>query len=118
MMKKDVDKLSLELIRKSLAMISLEDREEKEQTEAERKEYCSVICAVFPRLEKDIKKFLHEQLIKTSLQSEIWEQVLVGRGVYAGMEILLEHWKRASHEHLNQIKSKEDFDKHSVVGEI
>ena len=118
MPKTDVDNLSLDLIRKSLAIITLEDIKEKDQDENERKEYCAAIAAVFPRLRKDIEKALYQQLIKTSLQSESWEQLLVGRGVYAGMEILLETWKNATTEHLNQAKTKEEFDKHSIVGEI
>ena len=119
MTKSEVDKLSLELVRKSLAIISLGDAgEEKEESESEWREYCTAIAAVWPRLEKDIKKFLHEQLVKTSLQSEIWEQVLVGRGVYAVMEILLEHWRKANAEHFNQVKPEEGFDKSSVIGEL
>ena len=115
---KEVDKLSLELIRKALAVISLEDIEEKEQDENERKEYCAAIAAVFPRIERDIKKALHEQLLKASMQSETWEQTLVGRGVFAGFELLLEKWSKAHAEHLNQAKPKEVFDPHGIIGEM
>lgn len=118
MQKITADQLSLELVRKALAVISLEDIEEKEQSESDRKEYCSAIAAVFPRLKKDIEKALHEQLVKTSMQSEIWEQVLVGRGVFAGFELLLEKWSKANAEHLNQIKPEKEFDKHNPIGEV
>ena len=118
MVKSKVDKLSLELVRNSLALVTLEDIEDKEQDESDRKEYCRAIAAVYPRLSKDIKGFLHKQLIKTSMQSETWEQTLVGRGVFAGFEILLGHWEKANAEHLNQAKSKEVFDPHDPIGRI
>ena len=112
------DKLSIDMVRQALAVINLEDVDkEKEQSEQERVEYTAAIAAVFPRLEKDIKKFLYEQLIKTSMQAETWEQVLVGRGVFAGMEILLDHWKKANTEHLDHSKPQEEFDRHHVFGE-
>lgn len=118
MLKSKVDKLSLDLIRDSLGIITLEEIEEKEQDESQRKEYCTAIAAVFPRLEKDIKKALYEQLIKMHLQSDVWEHTLVGRGVYAGMELLLTKWREANAEHLSQPKSKEGFDPHNPISEI
>ena len=117
MMKAYVDKQSLDLVRGALGLVTLEDIEDKEQDENERKEYCNAIAAVFPRLEKDIKKALYEQLLKTSMQSETWEQTLVGRGVFAGFELLLEKWQKANAEHLSQIP-KEVFDPHNPIGTI
>ena len=117
--KPTVEKLSVDLIRQLLAVINLEDiQDDKEQTEQDRKEYCATISAVFPRLEKDIKKFLHAQLIKTSMQAETWEHTLVGRGVFAGMELLLEHWEKANTEHLEHGKPKEDFDRSHPFSEV
>ena len=119
MPKLDVDKLSLDLVRKSLAIASLEDVEEKDQDENARREYCASIASVFPRLEKDIRKFLHEQLVNTSMKSQTWEEVLVNRGVFAGMEILLDHWKSAKSEYENRLsEKKESFDKSNPIGEI
>lgn len=114
----NVNKDSLELVRLGLGILSFGDLEDKEQSEIERKEYCAAISAVWPRLEKDIKKALYDQLIKTSMQSETWEQVLVGRGVFAGMEILLEHWRKAASEHNERLKGEDKFDKSSPIGEI
>lgn len=117
-MKQTTDKLSLDMIRQILAIIELKDIEnEKEQSGQERKEYCASISAVFPRLEKDIKRLLYEQLIKTSMQAETWEQVLVGRGVFAGMEILLEHWKLAHAEH-SEKGAKENFNPNNPISEF
>ena len=120
MVKSNVDKLSLDLVRKSLAIASLEDVEDKEQDESARREYCGAIAAVFPRLERDIKKFLHDQLVNTSMKSGTWEEVLVGRGVFAGMEILLEHWKSAKAEYENRLSEnkKEEFDRAKPVAEL
>lgn len=108
MTKEEVDKMSLALVRKGLAIVELEDVEEKEQSEGDRKAYCAAIAAVFPRIEKDIKRFLQEQLVNTSLRSETWEQLLVGRGVFGGMEILLEHWKKANTEHQSHLVKPEE----------
>lgn len=114
-------KSSIELIRHGLGIIDLSDVEAaKDMSEGERKDYCAVISAVFPRLEKDIKKFLYDQLIKTSMQAETWDQVLVGRGVFAGMEILLEHWKTANDEHFAKVKESNEpkFDKFNPISSV
>ena len=106
-------------MRELLNIVDLSNAEySKEQGEEERAAYCASISAVFPRLEKDIKKFLYQQLIKTSMQSETWEQVLVGRGVFAGMEILLEHWQKANAEHWSKSLPQEEFSKSSPISEI
>ena len=108
---------SLDIIRHSLGSISLEDLEEKEESENERKEYCSVISAVYPRLEKDMKKFLHEQLLFISNHAQNWEQVLFARGTYNGIDLLLEHWRKAHVESMAQGPDKVT-NPHSPIGEV
>ena len=87
--------------------IDLQIPEYKELTEPERKEYCATIFAVFPRLEKDIKEKMYEQLINTYTESigttknaeERDFEVVRGNGIMEGMAILLELWRLASMEH-------------------
>lgn len=100
-MKKDN---SIILLRHELGSIDLHDIEAETMSEGERKEYCAAIFAVFPRLEKDIKKFLYAQLMFASNEADTWERVIFARGTFNGMDILLEHWKRAAMEH----EGKED----------
>lgn len=110
---------SLELMRHLLGSIDLSDVEEdKEMTEAERKDYCANIAAVWPTLEKDIKKFLYAQLMFVSNNAGNWEQVLFGRGTFNGLDILQEHWKKAFAEHLENSRGQEDFDENNPVPEI
>lgn len=111
---------TIELQRHLLGSIDLSDLESynKELTEQERKDYCAAIFAIFPRLEKDIKKFLYEQLIFSSMKAATWEEVLVGRGVFAGAELLLEHWRKANDEHMENTLSKEEFEKEKPISEI
>jgi len=85
---------------------------------SEHKEYCSIIYSVFPRLEKDIKKFMREQLMYSSNQAENWEQVIFGRGTFNGMALLLEYWKQINNKHISDTKEKESFDKHKIINEI
>ncbi len=111
--------LSSSLMRHLLGSISFEDVEEdKEMTEGERKEYCASISAVFPRIEKDIKKFLYAQLMFSSNQADDWERVIFGRGTFNGLDILLEHWRKAHVEHSEKIKPKEKFDESNPLPEI
>lgn len=111
---------TLEVMRHMLGSIDLSDHKNDkiEMSESERKEYCAAISAVFPRLEKDIKSFLYEQLHYSSNQAEIWEKVIFGRGTFNGMDILLSFWKSAHEEHLAKLKPDEKFDKHSPIAEI
>ena len=90
---------SLKLMRHLLGSIDLPDIEEKEVSEADRSAYCSAIYAVFPVLERDIKKMLHAQLMFSSNEAGNWEQVVFGRGTFNGMDLLLEKWRLASIEH-------------------
>ena len=90
---------SIELQRKLLGSIDLKDLEEKDQSAEDRKNYCAAIFSVFPRLEKDLKRFMHEQLMFSSIQAATWEQVLFGRGTFNGLDLMLEHWKTAAAEY-------------------
>lgn len=102
-----------------LGSIDLSDLEEDEDMgENERKEYCAAISAVFPRIEKDIKRFLHEQLMFVCNQAETWERVIFGRGTFNGMDLLLEHWKKAHMEHTAKTIPEEPGDKTNPIGEI
>ena len=106
----------IDLIRHLLGSINLNDLPQKEESEAERKEYCSAIAAVFPRLEKDIKEFLHAQLMFASNEAENWEQVLFARGTFNGIDLLYKNWQKANAEHLNP--PPKPFNKHNPIGEI
>lgn len=109
---------SLKAIRHMLASIDLSDiKEEKDMTDAERKGYCAQVFAVFPVIEKDIKKFLHAQLMFISNEAATMEQVSFGRGTFNGMDLLLEHWKKAAAEHTVP-KDPENFDKNNPMPEI
>lgn len=79
--------------------LTLELPETKEQGEAERKEYCGAIFALFPRIEKDIKEKMYEELVKTYTEADDFNKVLRGQGIMEGMAILLEHWRLANLEH-------------------
>ena len=114
-MKKE-NEFSLEILRHFLGSIDFKDIEDKEMPENERKEYCATISAVFPRLEKDMKKFLHEQLIFAANNAQNWEQVLFARGTFNGISLLLDYWKKALIEHMTG--GEEKFDKHSPVGQL
>ncbi len=119
-MSKELDQNSLKLIRHQLGSISLEDVEEKEMSEAETKDYNASISAIFPRLEKDIKKFLHEQLMYTANEAEFWERVIFGRGTYNGMDLLLNHWRQAHTAHTARVLEvgEEGFDPNKSIGEL
>ena len=106
------------LMRKLLGSIDLSEIEkDKTMTEQERKDYCATISAVFPRLEKDIKKFLYEKVKWSVIESECWEQLIFGRGTLNGMSELLEYWQRAHNEHLERLVPDENFDKNNPIGE-
>lgn len=110
---------SLELLRHQLGSVDLSDvQEDGEMSEAERREYAAAIFAVFPRLEKDIKKFLYTQLLFSSNEAVTWEQVIFGRGTFNGMDLLLEHWRKVNAEHVGNSKPQEGFDPHNPIGQI
>jgi len=99
-MKKEEPNPSIKLLRHQLGSIDLSDvdLEEKEMSKEERKQYCAAIFAVFPRLEKDIKKFLYTQLMFGNNNAETWEQVIFGRGTFNGIDLLYKYWKDAATE--------------------
>ncbi len=111
--------LTLALMRNLLGSIDLSDVEvEEEMTETERDGYCAQVFAVFPIIEKDIKKMLYQQLLFSSNNAETWEQVLVSRGTCNGLYLLLEKWKKATAEYEDKHKGKEDFDKNNSLPEL
>lgn len=104
--------LSLDLIRHQLASIDLSDIEDKkfrkDMTQAERDAYCSAIFAVWPRLEKDLKEFMHDQLLFVCNNAEDMLQVSFGRGTFNGFDFLFDYWQTAASEW--ESKGKEDKD--------
>lgn len=101
MTQKEEEKSSLDMMREMLSSIDLsvmKEQEEHIQSTNERKEYCAAIFAVWPRLEKDIKKLMYEQLMFASQSAESWEAVLVARGTFNGLDLLYELWKTAAGE--------------------
>ena len=108
---------SIALMRNLLGSVSLEDVEQEEMTESERKDYCAAISAVFPRLEKDIKKFLHEQLLFMATNGVDMEQIQFARGTFNGLDMLLDHWRIVHLEYISKIP-KEEFDKTSPINQI
>jgi len=109
---------NLDLMRHLLGSIDLSDIEDEEMDEVERGEYIASISAVYPRLEKDIKKFLHAQLMFSSNNAENWDQVIFGRGAFNGMDLLLKHWEKAHFEHSAKAVDKEDIDKSNPMPEL
>ena len=86
--------------------LNLDFPEEKLITEQERRDYCTAIFAIFPRLEKDIKEEMYKQLITTYSESigtsktkETRDfETIRGNGIMEGMAILLEKWQVAKSE--------------------
>ena len=110
-------KSDVALMRHLLGSIDLSDIKD-EMSESERREYCASIFAIYPRLEKDIKKFLFMQLEESLAKAENWEQVIFGKGTFNGMAFLLERWKQVQAEHIENSKVKEKFDENTPIGEI
>ena len=109
---------TIALQRNLLGSIDLTDIDFEELDESERKAYNAAIFAVFPRLEKDIKKFLYEQLMFSSNEADTWEKVIFGRGTYNGMSLLREHWEKSAKNHEAEAKPEEKFEKHGILSEI
>lgn len=108
---------SIQAVRHALGSVDLSDAE-SELTEAEQRQHNAAIAAVLHRLERDVKKFLYDQLLFTANEADTWERVVFGRGSFNGMDLLLEHWRRLAAEHRAALKPKEPFDPHSPVPEI
>ena len=106
--------------------IELQLPTEKQLDEAEIKAHNAAIFAVWPRLEKEIKAKMYEQLITTysenvgmaKTREEIVLATVRGNGIMEGMAILLEKWKSDAQAHEADAQPKEKFDKHSITSEI
>jgi hypothetical protein len=98
--------------------ITLELPDEKELSETDRKAYCAAIFAIFPRIEKDIRKFMYEQLVSTYTEATNWDKILKGQGILEGMAILLDQWQKANNEHIANSKPQEEFDKSNPISEV
>ena len=109
---------TLTLLKHQLGSIDLKDLEMGDMSESERKEYVASINAIYPRLEKDTKKMLHEQLMFMSTEAENWDQIIFGRGTFNGIDLLLNHWKKASNEHEERLKPEDKFDRHELMPKI
>lgn len=108
---------TLTLLKHQLGSVDLKDLPEAEMSETERKAYCSSISGIYPRLEKDMDKLLHSQLMFISNNAENWEQVIFGRGTFNGIFLLRDMWKKAHEEHINNMKPEEEFDKNKLMPE-
>lgn len=106
--------------------LTLEIPQEKELDETERKAHNSAIFSVFPRIERDIKSKMYEQLITTysigvgtaKTKEERDFEIVRGNGIMEGMAILLESWRQAESEHRADSKPEDDFDKTKVLPEV
>ena len=106
-------------MRHALGSIDLADLEdEPPATPEQRKAYCARIAAVWPVIEKDMKRLMHEQLMFSSQQAATWEQAIMGRGTFNGADLLYEKWLAAFNEHMNETKKPEEFDKTNPLPEI
>lgn len=108
---KEPKELTISLQRNLLGSISLEDIENKLETEAERREYCAAIFAVYPRLEKKLKKMLYTQLMFSANEADTWEKVIFGRGTFNGIDLLLEDFKIASAEYQAEASEEKEENK-------
>ena len=103
--------------------IELELPTEQELDETERKAHNAAIFAVWPRLEKDIKRLIFEQLETTyrdniemaKTREEIVLATVRGNGIMEGAGILLEKWRSDAKTHEAEGKPKEEFDKHESI---
>ena len=98
--------------------IQLEIPIEKILDEEERKAHNAAIFAVFPRLEKEIKAKMYEQLVITYTEADNFDKILKGQGIMEGMAILLELWQTNAKTHEAESQPKEEFDKHNSLNEV
>ncbi len=106
--------------------IELELPKEGVLDEKERRAHNAAIFATFPRLERDIKAKMYEQLINTysigigvaDTKDKVGFEIVRGNGIMEGMAILLEKWKIDAQAHEADAKPEEKFDEHEVIGEI
>ena len=98
--------------------IELELPKEQELDEIERKAHNAAIFAVFPRLEKEIKARMYEQLVMTYTEADDMWKLKRGQGIMEGMAILLEKWKGDAQAHQADAQPKEVFDKHESINKV
>ena len=89
----------------------------KEESEAERKEYCAAISGAWPKIEKDLKELMVAQLMYSSNEAEDFEKVVFGRGTFNGLSLIYEKLKQANAEHMERSKPKEELN-HDIIGQI
>ena len=109
----ELDEKSLRLLRHELASVDLSDVEdEKEMSEAEYREYEAAISGVWPRLERDLKRAMYNQLVFGMNESLSWGQLLMARGTFNGLSLMFEKWRGAHTANMSRIggeKNKKDF---------
>lgn len=113
---------SLELFRHQLGSIDLSDIQDKkfrqEMSEQDRSAYCASIFAVWPRLKKDLKEFMYDQLMYAMNNTETFEQLLVARGTFNGFDLLFDFWQQAAAEHEAKGKLDEAEDENNPINKI
>lgn len=106
-------------IRNLLGLIDSSDIKEKEMSETERKEYCSSIFAIWPRIEKDILLAIKKQMALTFRDADNMDKLALGQGAVNGMTTLYELWQKAATEYESMPKDdKEEFNKNNPIGTI
>lgn len=109
---------SLILARNALGLIDLSQVEDEDKmSPEEHRAYCAAIHAVFPRLEKDLKRFMYNQLLFNAKECADWEQNLFGRGALDALAQVHKFWENASNEHESN-STGDGFNIHSPFNEI
>ena len=94
--------------------------------EKERKAHNAAIFAVFPRIERDIKDKMYEQLIQTysenvgmaKTREEIVLATIRGNGIMEGLGLILEKWQNDARTHEAEAQPKEVFNKHESISKV
>jgi len=107
----------VKLLRKQLKSIDISGIEDKEVSETERLNYCAQISAVFPLLEKDIKKAMRDQILLNN-EAEDLNKLTYGRGTCNGISLLYELWSAAKAEYESKIRDKEEFNKNEPIATL
>lgn len=115
---------NIDLMRHLLGSVDLSDLDivdvakPEEMSEIDRKEYVAAISSVFPRLEKDIKRAMMQQLLLTFSTADNMDKVALGQGTFNGMSLLLNFWRKAHQEHVGEGIPEEEGDKNSPINEL
>lgn len=99
---------------------------EKQLDETEIKAHNSAIFAVFPRIEREIKAKMYEQLIQTysenvgntKTREEVIMTTVRGNGIMEGLAIILESFRASAFAHESESKKDTDFDRSSPISEV